>query len=105
MTLTMPVFILASAGFYAIAMIAMKFWGQAPSMAIGLLIAITLLGGAAMEIEALKVERLGLIYVGILGAEVLIIAAASWWLFGESFSAKELAGASLILVGTALAWS
>ncbi|MBY8974248.1 hypothetical protein KHP62_00415 [Rhodobacteraceae bacterium NNCM2] len=105
MTLTMPLFVIASAGFYAVAMIAMKFWGQAPSYAIGLLIALMLLGGAWTEIEALKSERLGLIYVGILGAEVILIAAASWFLFGENFSTRELAGAAFILVGTALAWA
>ncbi|MEM6933484.1 MAG: hypothetical protein AAF526_07820, partial [Pseudomonadota bacterium] len=104
MTLTMPVFILASAGFYSIAMIAMKFWGQGPAVWLGLLIAAMFLGGAVMEIEALKIERLGMIYVLILGAEVIIIAAASYWLFGENFSSRELAGAALILVGTALAW-
>ncbi|MEM9046999.1 MAG: hypothetical protein AAGC81_20155, partial [Pseudomonadota bacterium] len=61
--------------------------------------------GIFMEIEALKTERLGFIYVAILGLEVLIIAAASYWLFGESFSMQEIAGGALILLGTALAWA
>ncbi|MEM0988684.1 MAG: hypothetical protein AAGK00_07365 [Pseudomonadota bacterium] len=105
MTLSMPIFILASAGCYSIAMVAMKFWGQG---ATPLIIAVTIAAvivGVGLEIEALRTERLGLIYVGILGVECILIAAASWWLFGESFTLKEIAGAALIVVGTALAWA
>ena len=61
--------------------------------------------GAVTELSALRVERLGLIYVLILGAECLIIALASVWLFEERFTTRELAGAALIVAGTALAWA
>ncbi|MEM8791757.1 MAG: hypothetical protein AAGE80_09060 [Pseudomonadota bacterium] len=105
MTITMPVFVLASAACYSVCMIAMKFWGQGPTALIGLVILATMALGILMEIEALKVERIGFIYVAILGLEVLIIAAASYWLFGEHFTAKEIAGGVLILIGTALAWT
>ncbi|MEM7505425.1 MAG: hypothetical protein AAF415_01670 [Pseudomonadota bacterium] len=104
----MAVFILGSAGFYAVAMVAMKFWGQGPQhigfVLVPVIIALTVSAGVWLEISALKEERLGLIYVGILGAEVILIALASWALFGEQFTAKELAGGALIVVGTALAW-
>ena len=105
MTLSMPVFILASAGFYTVSMIAMKFWGQGVSPLIVLVTVVALAAGAGLEIEALRTERLGLIYVGILGAECIMIAIASYVLFGESFTAKEVAGAGLIVAGTALAWA
>lgn len=109
-SVTVPLFILASAGFYSLAMIAMKVWGQGGAVwggavLLGLVIAAAMLAGVMCEIEALKVERLGLTYVGILGAEAVMIAAASAWLFGEVFTAREVAGATLILAGTAIAWA
>ncbi|MEM7545436.1 MAG: hypothetical protein AAF367_07875 [Pseudomonadota bacterium] len=104
MPLSLPVFILGSASFYAVAMIALKILGQGgPKVAVAFVIAATVFGGLWMEFEALKSERLGLIYVAILGAECLIIALASSLLFGESFSTRELAGGALIVGGIALA--
>ena len=44
-------------------------------------------------------------YVGILGIEAILIALASYALFGEQFTAREIAGGALIVAGTALAWS
>ncbi|MEM7742523.1 MAG: hypothetical protein AAF409_02330 [Pseudomonadota bacterium] len=105
MTLSMPLFILASAGCYSIAMVAMKFWGQGVTPLIVAVTVAAVIVGVGLEIEALRTERLGLIYVGILGAECIMIAVASWWLFGESFSPKEVVGAVLIVVGTAVAWA
>ena len=54
---------------------------------------------------ALKQERLGLINVGILGAEVVFIGSASLVHFKETYSAREVAGMSIVLIETAIAWT
>lgn len=99
-----PLVILASAAFYCLSMIAMKAWWTVPGPWTLILIAMALVTAAIFEIVALRQERLGIVYVSILGAEVIIIALASLLWFGESFSAREVAGIGLVLVGTALAW-
>ncbi|WP_170516963.1 hypothetical protein [Ruegeria atlantica] len=104
-TTMIPLIALGSAGLYSVAMIAMKFWWKLPGVGLGLLIVATLLAGATLELAALRDERLGIIYTGILGAEVILIAIASYFLFGENFSGREVAGIGLVLVGTALAWA
>ncbi len=105
MTLSLPLFVVGSATFYAVSMIALKLLTTpGPKIAIALLIGLATAAAFWMEFEALKTERLGLIYVGILGAECVIIAVASWAFFGETFSMKEVAGAGLIVSGVALAW-
>lgn len=86
-------------------MIAMKSWVELPSIALALIIGAALLTAGAFEVFALRHERLGLIYIGILGAEVVIIGAVSLLHFNESFSLRELAGMGLVLIGTAIAWS
>lgn len=103
--MSLTLFIIASACLYAAAMIIMKFWGQIPPMFLLAAIALLMGGGVYFEIGALQAERLGMVYVLILGLEVIVIAAASAWLFGETFTWKEMAGGALILAGTALAWS
>ncbi|MEM8754992.1 MAG: hypothetical protein AAGF90_18665 [Pseudomonadota bacterium] len=106
MSLSLPFFVVGSAAFYTLAMVAMKLFGQGSHQAlIAIVIAGSILLGTLMEVEALKVERLGMIYVAILGAECVLIALASWALFGESFSGREVAGAGLIVAGVALAWA
>lgn len=105
MSLSLPLFVVGSAAFYTLAMVAMKYLGQGgPQVAIGLVIAAAVVIATILEVEALKVERLGMIYVAILGAECLLIALASWALFGESFTTKEILGAALIVGGVAVAW-
>ena len=102
-----PVAILAliSAVFYCVAMIAMKSWVELPSITLALIIGVALLAAGAFEVFALRHERLGLIYIGILGAEVVIIGVVSLLHFNESFSIREVAGMGLVLIGTAIAWS
>ena len=105
MTLSMPVLVLASATAYAVAMVGMKLWvGNGISVTIVAVVVAAISIGAIAELGALKEERLGIIYVLILGAECLLIGLASVWLFDESFTARELAGAALIVLGTAIAW-
>lgn len=100
-----PIIALGSAGLYSIAMISMKFWWKIPGVGLGLLIVATLLAAATLELAALREERLGIIYTGILGAEVVLIAIASFFLFGEDFSVREGVGIALVVAGTALAWA
>lgn len=104
-TSMIPIIALGSAGLYSVAMISMKFWWKVPGIGLGLLIVATLLAGATLELAALREERLGIIYTGILGAEVILIAVASFFLFGENFSHREVFGIALVLIGTALAWA
>ena len=66
---------------------------------------LALLAAGALEVAALRNERLGLIYVSILAAEVVIIGVASHVLFKETYSAREIVGVTLVLLGTALAWA
>ncbi len=104
-TSLIPLIAFGSAGLYSIAMIAMKFWWKIPGIGLSLLIVATLLAAASLELAALREERLGIIYTGILGAEVILIAIASYFLFGENFSYREAIGIGLVLIGTALAWA
>ncbi|WP_171205685.1 hypothetical protein [Ruegeria sp. HKCCA0235A] len=104
-TSIIPLIALGSAGLYSVAMIAMKFWWKIPGVGLTLLIVATLLAAATLELAALRNERLGIIYTGILGAEVVLIAIASYFLFGENFSYREGIGIALVIVGTALAWA
>ncbi|NOE33513.1 hypothetical protein GS627_07145 [Ruegeria sp. HKCCD7318] len=101
----LPLIALGSAGLYSVAMISMKFWWKIPGVGLTLLIVATLLAAATLELAALRNERLGIIYTGILGAEVVLIAISSYFLFGENFSYREGVGIALVIVGTALAWA
>lgn len=99
------VFILGSALLYAGSMVLMKMWGQIPPVFLLTVIALLIGGGVYFEIGALQAERLGIVYVLILGIEVVLIAVASAFWFGETFTWKEITGGLLIVVGTAIAWS
>lgn len=103
MTGTTQMVIAGSAVFYCIAMIAMKLWDSMP-LALGIaLVAAALAGAAAFEIAALRIERLGFVYIAILGAECIIMAAVSFFMFGEAYSPRELAGAALVIAGAVVA--
>ena len=102
---SVAVLALISAVFNCVAMIAMKSCWTIPSIGLALVIGLALLAGGAFEVAALKQERLGLIYVGILGAEVVIIGSVSLLHFDEVFSLREVAGITLVLIGTAVAWT
>ena len=99
------VFIIGSALVYAAAMILMKYWGQFSPILVLSLIALLMGAGVAFEINALQIERIGMVYVLILGIEVIIVAVASAFLFNETFTWKEIVGGALIVAGTAIAWS
>jgi multidrug transporter EmrE-like cation transporter len=91
--------IAGSALFYCIAMIAMKLWDKLP-LAVGIIIiGAAIVVAVALEIAALRAERLGYVYVMILAAECVIMAGVSFFAFGESFSPREIAGAGLVVAG------
>jgi drug/metabolite transporter (DMT)-like permease len=96
---------LVSAFFYCVAMFAMKSWAELPSMGLALIIGAALLTAGAFEVFALRQERLGLIYIGILGAEVIFLGLVSLLHFDETYTKRELAGMALVLIGTAIAWT
>lgn len=96
---------LLSALFYCIAMVAMKSWWTLPSLGVATIIAVALLTAGAFEVAALGREKLGLIYVAVMGAEVIILGVVSHFFFEEVYSVKEAAGMALVLVGTAVAWT
>lgn len=97
--------IVGAAVLYIAALLGMKLWGQFPSLALALIIAVCLAGAAALEFVALRGERLGLVYAAVLGVEVLVLAAVSHLALGEAFSARELAGIGMIVLGAALTWA
>lgn len=103
--MSITLFVIGSAVFYAGSMIAMKYWGQTSPMLLLAVIALLVGAGVWMEIGALQTERLGMVYVLILGVECILIAIASALWFGESFSVREILGGALIVAGTAIAWS
>jgi multidrug transporter EmrE-like cation transporter len=86
-------------------MVLMKLWDGLPLVPAAALILLALFGAVAFEIFALRLDRLGLVYAAILGAEVVMLAAVTYWGFGERFSPREIAGVGLIVSGAALAWS
>ena len=101
-------FIGGSAASYAIAMILLKalHLGDGTSrVVLAALVAVTMAYAVLLEFEALRSERLAIIYVAILGIECVLIAAASVYWFGEQFSSRELAGMALVVAGTALVWA
>lgn len=103
--MSLTLFVLGSALLYAGAMVLMKFWGQIPPVLLLTVIALLISGAVWFEIGALQTERLGMVYVLILGIECVFIALASALWFGESFTFREIAGGFLIVAGTAVAWS
>ncbi|MEM9061649.1 MAG: hypothetical protein AAGD13_14400 [Pseudomonadota bacterium] len=102
--LNLTLFVLGSAALYTAAMIAMKHWGTASPVIVLLVIVAAVSGGVILEINALRTERLAMVYVLILGAECILIALASALWFGESFTVREMVGGAMIVVGTAIAW-
>jgi multidrug transporter EmrE-like cation transporter len=97
------ILILASAALYVGSMIIMKLWDSYPAglMAVG--IALCLSGAIWFEILALRQARLSMVYVAMLGAEAIMLAAVARFGFGEALMPREIAGATLIIIGTLVA--
>ena len=93
---------LGSAVCYVLATYGMKLFSTDATATALLIILFTLAGAATFEIIALKFERVGFLYIAILGFECILIALVSFFVLGESFSAKELAGLGGIVIGVTL---
>jgi len=93
---------LGSACFYVMATYAMKHWANHATTVALLAIALTLSGAVFCEVLALRSERMGYLYVAILGFECILVAVISVVFEGETYSARELAGLAGIVVGVAL---
>lgn len=89
---------------YAGATFAMKSASIAPTGGIWLIIGMALGLAVLAEIALLRQHSLGLTYITILGAETLIVLTVAF-LIGEGLGPRELAGAGLVLAGTAVIWS
>lgn len=89
---------------YAAATLAMKNMAGTPSIVALVLIFVFFAGAIVFEIFVLKQERLAFTYVAILGLEALLLIGISVAI-GEGLSAREWAGAVLVLVGAAVLWA
>lgn len=74
--------------------------GAGPLLAAGICLAVAV--AIVMEVAVLREARLGVVYIAVLGVESVLVMAAAHGLFAESFTARELAGAGLVLVGVAV---
>lgn len=97
------ILILASAALYVGSMTIMKVWDTYPATLMAVGIAACLFGAIWFEILALRQARLSMVYVAMLGAEAIMLAAVARFGFGETLMPREIAGAALIVVGTFVA--
>ena len=81
----------------------MKLWDSYPAGLMVAGIALCLSGAIWFEILALRQARLSMVYVAMLGAEAIMLAAVARFGFGESLMPREIAGATLIIIGTLVA--
>lgn len=97
-----PVFLIVGCAFaYALSTFALKQAADAPHPAIYLVIAACFGGAAFAEILILRQMDLGLAYIAIIATESLLILGVAL-IIGEGLSPREMAGAVLIVTGTAI---
>jgi multidrug transporter EmrE-like cation transporter len=97
-----PLTLLMATGAAAFFVIANWIMKQYAGTALPLVIpaaAIALACGAVLEIEALKLNRLGHMIVLIVAIEVAATFALSIFMFGEAYSSSELVGVAVIGLG------
>ncbi|MCG6902746.1 MAG: 5-aminolevulinate synthase [Rhodobacter sp.] len=97
-----PLLLLIICGFaYALATLAMKALSHSPTIfALGA-VALCLAGAVLLEVIVLQRMELGTAYIAIIATESLIVVSIAAFI-GEGLGPKELAGAALVLMGTAL---
>ena len=99
---TKPLFLVpACALAYAAATLGMKWTSSGHGLFAIALIVACLAVAVGIEIVLLQRVKLGLVYVGILVAETVLILGLAAPL-GEGLTPKELAGAGLVLVGAGI---
>lgn len=91
-----------AATFFVIANWIMKEYASAALPLVIPAAAMALALGAVMETEALKLNRLGHIIVLIVAVEVAATFVLSIFMFGESYSAREILGVAVIGLGILL---
>ena len=97
-------FVLAfgSAVLYVAATYVMKYWDSLGLLTAGLLVFAILSVAVALEVEALRMARLGYVYILILGIECALAALCAALLLRESYASHEVAGLALIAIGIAV---
>jgi len=100
--LAKPIFLIVICAIaYAVATFAMKQASDAPNVLLYAMIALCFSVAAITEIIVLRQMNLGIAYILILATESLLVVSLAG-LVGEGFGPRELAGAGLVLVGTAI---
>lgn len=99
---TRPIFLVAlCATAYAVATFAMKTASHTPALPVLIAIAVCLASAVIAEVLLMQRFSIGIVYIGILAAETLLVLAAATFI-GEGFGFKQFAGAALVLGGAAL---
>ncbi len=93
---------LISAGAYVAATYFMKLWVSHHALWISALIVAALLVGVVCELIVLKDEKMGQVYLVIIGLECVLVAAFAKLALNESYSGTELIGLFLIVAGVAV---
>lgn len=95
--------LITGAGFcFMLANLVMKTMGGTPFYVLYPAVAITFAAGAYFEVEALKQAQLGYAITFILGCELLLSLAIAILFLGETYSASNLFGIALVVLGIAL---
>ena len=97
-----PYLVAGSAGLYVAAALAMKEWDTLGAPWAMLLIALTLSGAVWLEVEALRMDRLGYVFVLLIGLQCMLASLIAWLVLEESHSWQEIAGMGLIVAGVLL---
>lgn len=89
-----------AAACYVSATFAMKTFSLNASVAAVVFIFAFMATGIAVEIVAMGREQLGILYILILGLEVLLVVLVSVFLLGESYTKKDIFG--LLFLGAGI---
>jgi drug/metabolite transporter (DMT)-like permease len=89
---------------YAGATLVMKSLSSGPNTWLLALLAVALAAAVVAEIMLLRRQSLGITYITILGAETIVVLGFAVFL-GEGLGLRQLAGAALVLAGTAVIWA
>ncbi|XDA99641.1 5-aminolevulinate synthase [Sulfitobacter sp. LCG007] len=90
-----------AAGGYAMATVGMKMASNAPSLFALACIAAGLLGAAFSEIVLFRHSDLAVIYIGVIGAESLLVLAYAAFL-GGALNLPQIFGAIFVIAGFSL---
>lgn len=92
------------AGLYVATTYMMKVFTDMPVWIFAPVLAGILIAAIVLEIHILKTERMGSIFVLILSLEVILTMMCAYWVLGENYSLREMAGLAIIVAGIAVVW-